>query len=135
MGNLAAGLEERLQALETELCRLEAERARYAEWFLRAPCAGLATDGRGAILEANEAAAQLLGRPAGALAGQLLASFVPMEQRRVFAGKVAALAPGGREAWAGALRGRRGDARVEFIVAAQRGARPALLYWVLRPLA
>ncbi len=134
MGNLAAGLDDRVHALEIELRQLESERDRYAELFARAPCAYVLTDAGGAILEANAAAGELLGRPAGALAGKVFAYFVPLEQRRVFLGNLAALRPGARVAWQGAVRGRHADTRVEFTVRAAQRPRQVLLYWLLRPL-
>jgi len=77
-------LAEELEAQNEELIEarraLEAERQRYQALFEEAPDGYLVTDARGTILEANQAAAALLGVPLGALAGCDLCAFVGEEQ-------------------------------------------------------
>lgn len=60
---------------------IDAERERYAELFEFAPDAYVETDGLGKIVEANQAAAHLLGVVPRHLRGKLLVSFVATEER------------------------------------------------------
>ena len=134
MANLAEDLDVRLRALERELEQLAADRQRYADLFAFAPEACVVTDVHGTILEANDAADALLeGR--GALRGQAIDAFVPMEQRRIFDASVgAALAGCGKARFPGNLRLARGDLPVEFAVSALRRARSAQrVVWQIRP--
>jgi len=91
---LLAALEE-LQVSEEELRQqneslaasellLEEERRRYAELFHLAPGPYLVTTAEGAIHEANQAAARLLGVDAARLQGKPLAVFVAPAERRAF---------------------------------------------------
>jgi PAS domain S-box-containing protein len=91
---LLAALEE-LQVSEEELRQqneslvasellLEEERRRYAELFHLAPAPYLVTTAEGAIHEANQAAARLLGVDAPRLQGKPLAVFVAPSERRAF---------------------------------------------------
>lgn len=91
---LSAALEE-LRVAEEELTvqgeqlaasteAIDAERQRYAELFDFAPDAYLATDELGKVVEANQAASELLGVPLRMLSGRLLVGFVDPEERRVF---------------------------------------------------
>jgi len=63
---------------------LEASRARYFELFNLAPVAYLILDARGAVREANRAAAELLGRPVWLLLRQGLARSIPRQERGAF---------------------------------------------------
>jgi len=78
--------EEALQAQNDELgaAKLEADvaRQRYQELFDFAPAAQVVTDLSGSILEANLAAATLLGLPQTSLFGKPLPRFVPTPLRR-----------------------------------------------------
>jgi PAS domain S-box-containing protein len=76
----------RRQNLALELARqeAEAERRRYQDLFDFAPDAYLVTDLEGNVLEANRAAARLLGVHARFLAGKPLALFVDPADRRDF---------------------------------------------------
>jgi PAS domain S-box-containing protein len=56
--------------------QLDAERLWYATLFLSAPIASVVTDIQGVITDANEAAAEALGRGADVLVGSNLAAFV-----------------------------------------------------------
>ena len=134
MANLAADIDDRLRALERELEQLAADRQRYADLFSLAPEACVVTDMHGTILEANDAADALLeGR--GALRGQAIDAFVPMEQRRVFQCTVgAAIAGCGSARFPGSLRLARRDVRAEFAVRAlRRTSAGQRLVWQIRP--
>ena len=135
MGNLAAGLDDRIGALEAELEHLAADRQHYADFFALAPEPCFVTDAAGAILDANHAAARLLGGE-GELRGRPIDWLVPMEQRRMFRASLASVAAGcGQVRFPGKLRRRDGDLAVEFSVSAVQRARSALrLLWVVRPL-
>jgi PAS domain S-box-containing protein len=63
---------------------VEAERQRYRELFEFAPDGYLVTDNKGAIQEANHAAALLLNVPQRLLAGKLLVNFIPIAQQQNF---------------------------------------------------
>jgi PAS domain-containing protein len=136
MSVLATDVDPRLRALELEIERLARERRRYAVLFELAPDACLVTDAEGTIREANVAAGLLLGAAPASLAGKTLESFVPLEQRRVFSGKVAVIAAGdvGRLAWQGTLCGEKERLKVEFGVSAIRHALTPMrsLCWMLR---
>jgi hypothetical protein len=143
---LATESDQRAQALEPEVEQLALERDRYADLFQLAPDAYLVTDLYGTIMEANAAATLLLGgaafaagaRPAS-LRAKALDLFIPLEQRGVFRGKLAAMGAGlspERTAWRGALRGARADTNVEFTVGRiKHRALPVVsLCWLIRPL-
>jgi PAS domain S-box-containing protein len=94
-GNAPAVPERRLAELEQELETqsgelvaarglVEIEQSRYKELFELAPDAYLVTDASGMILEANHAAATLLGLSHELLIGRSVASLVPSEERRAF---------------------------------------------------
>ena len=72
---------EQLAELRKEV---EREWQRYLELFQFAPDPYLVTDLAGNILEANQAAAEMLGAPAGRLKGKPLAVFVPEGHRADF---------------------------------------------------
>jgi PAS domain-containing protein len=59
---------------------VDAERERYADVFEMLPDAVIETDDHGKILEANDAAARLLGVPMRFISGTLLVSFVRAEE-------------------------------------------------------
>ena len=134
MTNLAAGFDERLRALETELEQLAAERQRQADLFTFAPEPQLVTDAACNVLKANVAALALLRRE-GELRGHPLDWLVPMEQRRGFHSRVsAALAGSGYARFACSLRLRDGDLPVAFSVRVLRGrGEPLRLAWLVMP--
>jgi hypothetical protein len=106
----------------------------------------LVTDPYGTIMEANAAATLLLspsafgpGACAASLRAKALDLFIPLEQRGVFRGKLAAVAAGAgaqRAAWRGGLRCAHADVNVEFTVGRIRHrALPMVsLCWLIRPL-
>jgi PAS domain S-box-containing protein len=92
LSELATGLEE-LRVAEEELvvqsaqiaesyALIDAERERYGTLFEFAPDGYLETDTYGKVLEANTAAATLLGVPARFLHGKVVHSFVEPDDRR-----------------------------------------------------
>ncbi len=70
---------------------IEAERQRYQDLFEFMPDAYLVTDGHGKILEANRAAATLLGVEQLMLRGKLLVTFILVENRSAFRSKLTQL--------------------------------------------
>jgi PAS domain S-box-containing protein len=126
-------------APELEFEQLALERDRYFDLFELAPDAYLVTDPYGIIMEANAAASVLLGASAAGLRGRAFDLFIPLEQRGVFRGKLAALAAGpgpDRATWRGGLRCARSDFKVDFTVGRIRHrALPMVsLCWLVRPL-
>lgn len=69
-------LRQQNQRLAAAREKLEVERQRYQEMFDFAPDAYLVTDASGAIIEANQAAAEMMNMSAKQLAGRLLTGFV-----------------------------------------------------------
>jgi hypothetical protein len=146
MPTLATESDQRAQALELEVEQLALERDRYADLFELAPDAYLVTDTYGTIMEANAAASRLLrgsapGLRASApsLCAQALDLFIPLEQRGVFRGKLAAMAAGPgpeRATWRGSLRCDHMDMSVEFTVGRikHRALPMVSLCWLLRPV-
>lgn len=134
MTNLAADLDDRLRALERELEQLAADRQRYADLFAFSPEACVVTDANGTILEASLAAEALL-QGEGALRGQALDAFVPLEQRRMFLAEASAAIDGtGHARFPAKLRLAGGDVAVEVSLRAVRRARaPLRIAWTLRP--
>jgi len=72
------------EELATTRQALETQRQRYQELFNFAPDAYLVTDAHGTIQEANCAAAILLNISKQSLVGKVLASFIPLEERKAF---------------------------------------------------
>ena len=72
------------EALATVRQQLEAERQSYKDLFEFMPQAYLVTDAQGKILQANRAAATLLGVEQSRLQDKLLVSFIPVEKRARF---------------------------------------------------
>lgn len=139
MPALATESDQRAQALEHEVEQLVLERDRYADLFELAPDAYLVTDTYGIIMEANAAATRLLRGSAPSLCAKALDLFIPLEQRGVFRGKLAAMAAGPgpeRATWRGSLRCDRMDMNVEFTVGRikHRALPMVSLCWLLRPL-
>jgi PAS domain S-box-containing protein len=139
MSTLASQTDERIQARELEVEQLALERDRYADLFAFAPEAYLVSDAYGIIMEANAAAGRLLQAAPESLRGRALDLFVPLEQRRVFRGRLAAMAAGGgveRTTWRGGVRCAHTDVGVEFTAGCIRHrSLPMLsLCWLLRPL-
>ncbi|HAJ60055.1 MAG TPA: hypothetical protein DCP31_12990 [Cyanobacteria bacterium UBA8543] len=89
---------EELQAKNEELAiahqTIAAERQRYQQLFEEAPDAYLVTDALGVIVEANSAAATLLGSAPRYLVGRPLANFVPKEEREFFRTQLSQLSRG-----------------------------------------
>jgi PAS domain S-box-containing protein len=136
MPTLASHADERTQARELEAEQLALERDRYADLFALAPEAYLVTDSYGIIMEANAAAGRLLEVSPESLRGKALDLFIPMEQRRVFRGRLGTMAAGTeRTTWRGGLRGAHRDLSVDFTVGCIRHrSLPMLtLCWLLRP--
>jgi PAS domain S-box-containing protein len=145
---LATGIEE-LRVAEEELVVqaeqlaashdvIDAERERYGRLFEFAPDGYVETDGLGKILEANSAAASLLGVPVRLLVGKLLVSFVAEADRRRVRRLVSEAAKGSAE---GELRvalvPRHGEAfPVGMRVASDAGPAEgsARLRWLLRDI-
>ncbi|HMK63361.1 MAG TPA: PAS domain-containing sensor histidine kinase [Acidimicrobiales bacterium] len=69
-------LEHQADELEATAMAANVERRRYEELFDLAPDGYLVTDPLGRILEANQAAADLLGRPASGLLGRRMTGFL-----------------------------------------------------------
>lgn len=139
MPTLATESDQRAQALELEVEQLALERDRYADLFELAPDAYLVTDTYGTIMEANAAAARLLRASAPSLCAKALDLFIPLEQRGVFRGKLAAMAAGPgpeRATWRGSLRCDHMDMSVEFTVGRikHRALPMVSLCWLLRPV-
>lgn len=80
-----AATEEELRVQNEELAASRAEldrtRARYQNLFETAPDGYLVTDPEGILQEANQAAARLLGCPAGQLKGNPFSALLPPDQR------------------------------------------------------
>jgi len=72
------------EELATTRQALETQRQRYQELFDFAPDAYLVTDAHGTIQAANCAAAILLNISQQSLVGKVLASFIPLEERKAF---------------------------------------------------
>jgi PAS domain S-box-containing protein len=139
MPTLATEAEERIQTRELECEQLALERDRYFDLFDLAPAAYLVTDPYGIIMEANAAATALLGDSAASLRGRPFDLFIPLEQREVFRGKLAAMAAGAgleRASWRAGVRGDRTDTSVEFTVGRikHRALPMVSLCWLLRPV-
>ena len=84
-------LREQNEALITSQLLIEEERARYRDLFEFAPDGYLVTDVRGAIQEANRAAAELFGIDEHFLVGKPLPSYLDSDTRRDFKKKLAEL--------------------------------------------
>src|ERR1700682_4048083 len=89
---LATESDQGVKTPELEVEQLALERNRYADLFELAPDAYLVTDPYGIIMEANAAATRLLGASTAGLRARALDLFIPLEQRGVFRGKLAAMA-------------------------------------------
>jgi PAS domain S-box-containing protein len=89
--------------------KLVAERDRYRELFQLAPDAYLVTDRSAVIVEANDAAALLLGVRPQHLVGKPLAEFVTLSERQTFRARVLRAGRNGRvEEWECRLQPRTG---------------------------
>jgi two-component system, LuxR family, sensor kinase FixL len=134
--------EEELRTQNEELLaarhELEAERARYQALFEFAPDAYLVTTPEGKILEANQAAAELLNVRPPYLLAKPLAVFVPEEDRRAFRDRLNRVpAEGPRVVWEARLQPRSGKVLEALVsVVAQWDARGKVtgLLWVLRDI-
>lgn len=132
--------EEELRQQNTELVesrrRIEEERRRYVDLFNFAPDAYLVTDLYGVILEANQAAGELLGTAPYFLAGKPLANFVAMSDRLAFRGGLNRLAKvGRRDGWSVRLRPRSESefaAAMTAAVVRDLDGTPTSLRWLIR---
>jgi PAS domain S-box-containing protein len=130
----------RQQSEELELSRLEVEleRRRYRDLFDCAPNGYLVTDKHGKILEANRAAAALLGLPQRFLAGKPLANYVADKDRRTFRLQLAQLSEVGRCAdWDLRIRPPRGeafDATLSVAIVRDREGEPVSLRWMMHDI-
>jgi PAS domain S-box-containing protein len=139
---LQADLEQLNAILEKLRGRSEAlarERQRYADLFQLSPEAQLVTDGNGVILQANQAAATLLGAPQPVLKGKPLALFVAAEERRAFRSALLQLNARGEDAalrWRTAISRRRAaPVRAELSARSIDRAGPDAGYcWIVRTL-
>jgi PAS domain S-box-containing protein len=115
---------------------LEIERHKYQALFDAAPDPFVVTDVTGAILQVNDAAAQLLGLQGDMLRNKPLVSFVEPEGRRGFRGHFSTLvAEGHLHKWVMEIKGRHGrNVPVEASVASlpSGDSRKTLFCWVLR---
>jgi PAS domain S-box-containing protein len=117
--------------------RLEAERQYYKDLFDLLPEAYLVTDGRGTIVQANPAAAELLGiETPRFLRGKPVEIFLSGRERREFPGKLLQLGNGERgRKWTISLQPRQGETlEVEARVYPCRGmtGEEVNLHWSLR---
>ncbi|QDL11758.1 PAS domain-containing sensor histidine kinase [Brasilonema octagenarum UFV-E1] len=88
----------------------ENERQRYQELFDFAPDGYLVTNTDGKILQANQAATQLLNISKSFLIGKALVNFVPEEERRAFRNQFSGLSDIGRmQEWEIRLQARQGN--------------------------
>ncbi len=132
--------EEELRTQNEELLatrhELELQRARYQALFELAPDAYLVTTPDGKILEANQAAAELLAVRPRYLPGKPVLVFVPEEDRRDFRDRLNCLSgEGPRVLWEARLQPRSGKVREVLVsVVIQRDARGAVarLLWAVR---
>ncbi|HVL34615.1 MAG TPA: PAS domain-containing protein [Burkholderiales bacterium] len=120
------------EELEVQVEHLRRERERSGFLFDAAPFACLATDADGRIVEANRAAAELLGVPPARLAGQRIGRFLGAEHRRPLPARLAALRPGEADRWRAALT--RGSAPVQLHCRmAEHAPAAACLLWMVTP--
>lgn len=143
---LSASLEE-LRVAEEELTvqgeqlaasahAIDAERERYADLFDFAPDGYVETDEMGKVVEANQAAAELLGLPTRLLIGRLLVGFVHADARRAFRRDLSAAVEGGvageRLFVIEPRDGRSFTAGVTIAPALSRQADTTLVRWLIR---
>ncbi len=123
-----------LDALRRNAARLEQERARYRELLDLAPDAYLLTDLEGTVLDANAAAADLLGVSRGTLNGRPLSLYVFPEDKPIYWEWLAELETADRTLqWELRVNGP-ADAERHVIVRARRAADAAELRWMLRDI-
>jgi PAS domain S-box-containing protein len=115
---------------------LEIERHKYQALFDAAPDPFIVTDSVGAIVQVNDAAAQLLGVPTELLGSKPLVTFVEPEARRGFRGHFSTLVSEGHaHKWIMEIKGRNGknvpvEASVASLPSGESGK--SLFCWVLR---
>ena len=130
--------EEELRAQLDELgrmgLRLEAERARYADLFERAPDAYLVTDRFGVVRDANAAAVQLFCLEMRFLRGKPISAFIDPEEVRVMNDALDALERGTTRLLELALRPR-GGGEIHVVAHVALTSRGQRLLWTLRPAA
>jgi PAS domain S-box-containing protein len=116
---------------------VKAERQRYQELFELAPNGYLVTTPEGAILEANQAAAQMLNVRQRFLIGKPLATFVSQKDLRKFSTKLSQTSHKSKaQSWEIALAPRGGEPlNVEMMVAIGQSSQQRLqLRWLLHDL-
>ena len=134
-----AAAEEELRAQNEALfaARMEADASasHFQRLFDLAPVGYLVTDLPGKILQANVAAAELLGQAVNAIVGKLVVSFVDVVDRQGFRSALGrALASEGIEEWPLRLAPARGFSR-DFLVTTRVTDAPGAersVYWTLR---
>lgn len=126
------------EQLAASAAAIDEERERYAELFEFAPDAYIETDEMGKIIEANRAAADLLGVPSRLLSGKLIVSYVEGDERRRFRQVMAAVVAGARAEEETIRLRTRDDREVVAGVTVARQDNPTLegiqLRWLLRDL-
>jgi PAS domain S-box-containing protein len=80
------------ETLSEACARLEREMAKYRDLYDSAPEALVTTDARGVVIDANPAAARLLGLPRETLPGKLLIGFVARKDTGPFRDHLRAIA-------------------------------------------
>lgn len=116
---------------------IDAERDRYADLYEFAPDAYIVTDLEGKILEANAAAVRLLNLPHPSVIGELLSSFVAIDDRPAFGHHLTQL---GQQRWRldevmmGLLPREAASAITVGITAAPAAPAAGRIRWLLRDL-
>jgi PAS domain S-box-containing protein len=123
------------EALFAARVELEESYIQFCEFFELAPTAYVVTSPDTRVLHANQAACALLGRRRNGLAGRLLISCVPLEERVAFrAALVRSTEPGMVSDWPATLLSIDGEARINCrmrvrAVAAPGAGSSRALYW------
>lgn len=131
-----AELDQQTEELALSRQALEAERQRYQDLFQFAPDGYLVTNLDGKILEANQAAAALLGRPAPALVGKPLAVFVLPAAKRDFRRRLLGMAEAQEvQKWEVQLQSETPfDAAVTVATVRDDAGKPLTLRWLVRDI-
>lgn len=122
---MTAGLEHLVE-------RWAGEREGHFEFFHLAAEAFLIADARGTVVDANAAAAGLLGWDPGYLKGKPLVAFVAGDARRDFRAYFGAAAPSGANSWSTLMRRRDGTVVALKVNARRMGAAGAAYALTLR---
>ncbi len=123
-----------LDALRRNALRMEQERARYRELLDLSPDAYLLTDLEATIVDANTAAADLLGVARGTIAGRPLSLYIDTEDKPIFWEWLGELGTSTSTLqWEMRLRGE-GDVQRHVVARACRAADSHELRWMLRDI-